>query len=62
MSYFINKTSVKIFQVKVCNGKIWHVVASFKGFYVVGKEHIVCKSLVDLLQQLSSAFTNVSSL
>jgi len=47
-------------EVKVCNGKLWHVVASVNGFYVVGKEHIICKSLVDLLQQLSSSFTNVS--
>ncbi|KAJ4761266.1 Tetratricopeptide repeat (TPR)-like superfamily protein [Rhynchospora pubera] len=45
-------------EVKVSNGKLFHVVASVKGFYVVGKEHIICKSLVDLLQQLSSAFAN----
>ena len=47
-------------QVKVCNGKLLHVVASVKGFYLVGKPHNVSHSLVDLLQQLSNAFANVS--
>ncbi|XP_062184018.1 protein REDUCED CHLOROPLAST COVERAGE 2-like isoform X2 [Phragmites australis] len=45
-------------EVKVCNGKLLHVVASVKGFYLAGKPHTVCRSLVDLLQQLSSAFAN----
>jgi protein TIF31 len=49
-------------QVKVCNGKLLHVVASVKGFYLSGKPHNVSHSLVDLLQQLSNAFANVSSL
>lgn len=48
-------------QVKVCNGKLLHVVASVKGFYLVGKPHNVSRSLVDLLQQLSNAFANVSN-
>ncbi|KAL6651508.1 hypothetical protein ACP70R_010433 [Stipagrostis hirtigluma subsp. patula] len=45
-------------EVKVCNGKLLHVVASVKGFYLVGKPHTLSHSLVDLLQQLSSAFAN----
>ncbi|XP_062226922.1 protein REDUCED CHLOROPLAST COVERAGE 3-like [Phragmites australis] len=45
-------------EVKVCNGKLLHVVASVKGFYLVGKPHTVSRSLVDLLQQLSNAFAN----
>jgi protein TIF31 len=49
-------------QVKVCNGKLLHVVASVKGFYFAGKPHNVSHSLVDLLQQLSNAFANVSDL
>ena len=49
-------------QVKVCNGKLLHVVASVKGFYLAGKPHNVSHSLVDLLQQLSNAFANVSDL
>ncbi|KAJ1273040.1 hypothetical protein BS78_06G249700 [Paspalum vaginatum] len=44
--------------VKVCNGKLLHVVASVKGFYLAGKPHNVSRSLVDLLQQLSNAFAN----
>jgi protein TIF31 len=48
-------------QVKVCNGKLLHIVASVKGFYSAGKPHTVSHSLVDLLQQLSSAFANVSN-
>ena len=47
-------------QVKVCNGKLLHVVASVKGFYLVGKLRTLSRSLVDLLQQLSSGFANVS--
>ena len=47
-------------QVKVCNGKLLHVVASVKGFHFAGKPHNVSHSLVDLLQQLSNAFANVS--
>ncbi|CAL5070367.1 unnamed protein product [Urochloa decumbens] len=45
-------------EVKVCNGKLLHVVASVKGFYLAGKPHNVSHSLVDLLQQLSNAFAN----
>ncbi|ONM13027.1 Tetratricopeptide repeat (TPR)-like superfamily protein [Zea mays] len=45
-------------EVKVCNGKLLHVVASVKGFYLSGKPHNVSHSLVDLLQQLSNAFAN----
>jgi hypothetical protein len=50
-----------VIQVKVCNGKLLHIVASVKGFYLVGKPHTVSRSLVDLLQQLSSGFANVST-
>jgi protein TIF31 len=49
-----------VIQVKVCNGKLLHIVASVKGFYLVGKPHTVSRSLVDLLQPLSSGFANVS--
>ncbi|XP_065027661.1 protein REDUCED CHLOROPLAST COVERAGE 3-like isoform X1 [Musa acuminata AAA Group] len=45
-------------EVKVCNGKLINVVASVKGFYMTGKRSIFCHSLVDLLQQLSTAFAN----
>ncbi|XP_066325317.1 protein REDUCED CHLOROPLAST COVERAGE 3-like [Miscanthus floridulus] len=45
-------------EVKVCNRKLLHVVASVKGFYLAGKPHNVSHSLVDLLQQLSNAFAN----
>ncbi|GJN01545.1 hypothetical protein PR202_ga18819 [Eleusine coracana subsp. coracana] len=45
-------------EVKVCNGKLLHIVASVKGFYLAGKPHTVSYSLVDLLQQLSNAFAN----
>ncbi|KAF0890750.1 hypothetical protein E2562_004243 [Oryza meyeriana var. granulata] len=45
-------------EVKVCNGKLLHVVASIKGFYLAGKPQTISHSLVDLLQQLSSAFAN----
>ncbi|XP_066344669.1 protein REDUCED CHLOROPLAST COVERAGE 3-like [Miscanthus floridulus] len=45
-------------EVKVCNGKLLHIVASVKGFYLAGKRHNVSHSLVDLLQQLSNAFAN----
>ncbi|VAH37969.1 unnamed protein product [Triticum turgidum subsp. durum] len=45
-------------EVKVCNGKLLHIVASVKGFYLVGKPHTVSRSLVDLLQPLSSGFAN----
>uniref|UniRef100_A0ACD5V1Y8 Uncharacterized protein n=1 Tax=Avena sativa TaxID=4498 RepID=A0ACD5V1Y8_AVESA len=45
-------------EVKVCNGKLLHIVASVKGFYLVGKPHTVSRSLVDLLQQLSTGFAN----
>ncbi|KAG8066461.1 hypothetical protein GUJ93_ZPchr0004g39879 [Zizania palustris] len=45
-------------EVKVCNGKLLQIVASIKGFYLAGKPHIISHSLVDLVQQLSSAFAN----
>ncbi|XP_074566705.1 protein REDUCED CHLOROPLAST COVERAGE 3-like [Curcuma longa] len=45
-------------EVKVCNGKLINVVASVKGFYTTGKHSVLCHSLVDLLQQLSSSFSN----
>ncbi|XP_042472732.1 protein TSS-like [Zingiber officinale] len=45
-------------EVKVCNGKLINVVASVKGFYTIGKHSVLCHSLVELLQQLSSAFSN----
>lgn len=48
-------------QVKICNGKLVTVVASVKGFYPVGKPHMLTHSLVDLLQQLSRGFANVSA-
>ena len=59
MSIRLMKESICV-QVKVCNGKLLHVVASVKGFYLAGKPHNVSHSLVDLLQQLSNAFANVS--
>lgn len=45
-------------QIKICNGKLINVVASFKGFYTVGKQFLQSHSLVDLLQQISRAFAN----
>ncbi|KAJ4851671.1 hypothetical protein Tsubulata_014495 [Turnera subulata] len=45
-------------QVKLCNGKLIHVVASVKGFYTVGKQFFQSHTLVDLLQNLSRAFAN----
>uniref|UniRef100_J3M1Z7 Clu domain-containing protein n=1 Tax=Oryza brachyantha TaxID=4533 RepID=J3M1Z7_ORYBR len=45
-------------EVKVCNGKLLHISASIKGFYLAGKPQTISHSLVDLLQQLSSAFAN----
>ncbi|KDP37052.1 hypothetical protein JCGZ_06108 [Jatropha curcas] len=45
-------------QIKICNGKLIHVVASSKGFYTVGKQFSQSHSLVDLLQNLSRAFAN----
>lgn len=47
-------------QGKICNGKLVTVVASVKGFYPVGKPHMLTHSLVDILQQLSRGFANVS--
>lgn len=47
-------------QVKLCNGKVFHVEACRKGFYSFGKQWILCHNLVDLLRQLSRAFDNVS--
>lgn len=49
-----------ILQIKICNGKLFQVVASTKGFYTLGKQFLQSHSLVDLLQQLSQAFANVS--
>ncbi|PIA42283.1 hypothetical protein AQUCO_02000027v1 [Aquilegia coerulea] len=45
-------------EIKICNGKLIHVVASVKGFYTSGKQFVQSHSLVDLLQQLSQAFAN----
>lgn len=47
-------------QIKICNGKIIQVMASTKGFYTLGKQYLQSHSLVDLLQQQSQAFANVS--
>lgn len=57
------KTFVKCIvdeQVKLCNGKLVFVEACRKGFCSIGKQRILCHSLVDLLRQLSRAFDNVS--
>ncbi|KAI3759626.1 hypothetical protein L6452_07572 [Arctium lappa] len=45
-------------QIKICNGKLFQVVASTNGFYALGKQFLQSHSLVDLLQQLSQAFAN----
>lgn len=45
-------------EIKICNGKLIHVLATAKGFYTSGKQLIQSHSLVDLLQQLSQAFAN----
>ncbi|KAL4590770.1 hypothetical protein LXL04_003713 [Taraxacum kok-saghyz] len=47
-------------QIKICNGKLFQVVASTKGFYALGKQFLQSHSLVDLLQQLSQAFANAA--
>lgn len=49
-------------QIKICNGKLINVVASVKGFHTEGKLFQHSHSLVDLLQQLSRAFTNVGNI
>lgn len=49
-------------QIKICNGKTLQVVAAAKGFYTLGKPLMRSHCLVDLLQQLSQAFANVSTL
>ena len=49
-------------QVKVCNGKLLSVVAAVDGFYTRGKHCVLSHTLVDLLQQLSSAFRNVGNM
>ncbi|GMQ08986.1 hypothetical protein CsSME_00052497 [Camellia sinensis var. sinensis] len=49
-------------QIKICNGKLIQVVASVKGFYTAGKQSLQSHSLVDLLQQLSRAFTKAYEL
>ncbi|CAL9215101.1 unnamed protein product [Arabidopsis halleri] len=43
-------------KVKICNGKVIHVIASVKGFFAVGKQLTHCHSIVDLLQNVSNAF------
>ncbi|CAN8293312.1 unnamed protein product [Cochlearia groenlandica] len=43
-------------KVKICNGKIIHVIASVKGFFAVGKQLPHSHSIVDLLQSVSNAF------
>ncbi|EOA39026.1 hypothetical protein CARUB_v10011596mg [Capsella rubella] len=43
-------------KVKICNGKVIHVIASVKGFFAVGKHLSHCHSIVDLLQNVSNAF------
>lgn len=53
-------SNVCLLQIKICNGKVIPVVASTKGFYTTGKQFLQSHSLVDLLQQLSQAFANVS--
>ncbi|KAH7864040.1 hypothetical protein Vadar_024934 [Vaccinium darrowii] len=45
-------------EVKLCNGKLVFVEACRKGFCSIGKQRILCHSLVDLLRQLSRAFDN----
>ncbi|OVA05868.1 Tetratricopeptide repeat-containing domain [Macleaya cordata] len=48
-------------EIKICNGKLIHVVGSVRGFYTPGspgKQFVQCHSLVDLLQQLSRSFAN----
>ncbi|KAF2301396.1 hypothetical protein GH714_023614 [Hevea brasiliensis] len=45
------------FQVKICNGKLIHVVASAKGS-ILWESSFLRVSLVDLLQNLSRAFAN----
>ncbi|XP_071710062.1 protein REDUCED CHLOROPLAST COVERAGE 3 [Rutidosis leptorrhynchoides] len=49
-------------QIKICNGKLFQVVASTKGFHALGKHFMQSHSLVDLLQQLSQAFANAYEL
>ncbi|KAL1203557.1 Protein REDUCED CHLOROPLAST COVERAGE 3 [Cardamine amara subsp. amara] len=44
-------------KVKICNGKVIHVIASVKGFFAVGKQLSHCHSIVDLLQNVSNAFS-----
>ena len=48
-------------QVKLCNGKLLTIIAGKKGFYNVGKQLVRSSNLVNLLQKLSKAFSNVSS-
>ncbi|XP_010476614.1 PREDICTED: protein TSS-like [Camelina sativa] len=43
-------------KVKICNGKVIHVIASVNGFFAVGKQLSHCHSIVDLLQNVSNAF------
>lgn len=44
--------------VKFCNGKMVTATACTKGFYSLGKQLVQSHTLVNLLQQLSRAFTN----
>ncbi|CAN8295947.1 unnamed protein product [Cochlearia groenlandica] len=47
--------------VKLCNGKLVHIEGCRKGYYSIGKQRIICHSLVDLLRQISRAFDNAYS-
>lgn len=59
-SYMTDDHMMMCLQIKICNGKIIQVMASVKGFYSLGKQFLQSHSLVDLLQQQSQAFANVS--
>ncbi|KAK9101728.1 hypothetical protein Sjap_018982 [Stephania japonica] len=54
-----DKTEDDFFQidVRVCNGKPMTIVATRKGFYPSGKRLLLHHSIVDLLQELSRAFS-----
>ncbi|KAL1536010.1 protein REDUCED CHLOROPLAST COVERAGE 1-like [Salvia divinorum] len=45
-------------EVKLCNGKLFFIETSRKGFYGTGKQQFFCHNLVGLLRQLSRAFDN----
>ncbi|KAJ3694515.1 hypothetical protein LUZ60_009995 [Juncus effusus] len=46
------------FEAKLCSGKFVIVEARKKGFYSLGKQHVLCHNLVDLLRHLTRAFDN----